>query len=179
MRGSAGIRHNIAQSCQARWTRRPQALTKSGVLTFIWPAEMIFHVADVVFDDKRFPSVSLAVDERHARYRYLNSTVANRPDGGDFLAVGRPDAGSVAQQTDPHRQWSPQHAEQHVRRPQDKAAAKPRLRCTVNIQLVGNSQGTRRSRCRISPSGRPTCLCDRIWRRHAIPISGPRAHQSR
>jgi hypothetical protein len=50
---------------------------------------MIFHDANVVFDDKRFPSVSLAIYERHARYRYLNSTVANRPDGGDFIIVGR------------------------------------------------------------------------------------------
>ena len=50
---------------------------------------MIFHGADIVFDDKRFPSVSLAIDERHARYRYLNSAVANRRDGGDFIIVGR------------------------------------------------------------------------------------------
>jgi hypothetical protein len=50
---------------------------------------MIFHDTDIVFDDKRFPSVSLAIDERHARYRYLNSTVADRSDGGDFIVVGR------------------------------------------------------------------------------------------
>jgi hypothetical protein len=50
---------------------------------------MIFHDADIVFDNKRFPSVSLAIDERHSRYRYLNSAVANRPDGGDFIIVWR------------------------------------------------------------------------------------------
>jgi hypothetical protein len=50
---------------------------------------MIFHGTNVVFDDKRFPSVSLAIDERHARYRYLNSTVADRRDGGNFIVIGR------------------------------------------------------------------------------------------
>ena len=49
---------------------------------------MIFHDTDIVFDDEAFPSVSLAIDERHARYRYLDGIVADRRDGGDCILVG-------------------------------------------------------------------------------------------